>query len=54
MGATFQEIGTYFNRSHSTIMHGCNTLDKNAHNKTVQQIIIALTKKKTNDGDTNN
>ncbi len=52
MGATFQEIGTYFNRTHGTIIHGCNTLEKNASNKTVRQIIVDLTTK-TN-GDTDN
>jgi chromosomal replication initiation ATPase DnaA len=52
-GASFPEIGKYFNRHHATIIHGCKNLDKNAANKTVQQIIIDLTKPSTN-GDTNN
>jgi chromosomal replication initiation ATPase DnaA len=52
MGATFQEIGAYFNRTHGTVIHGCNTLERNASNKDVRQIIIDLTKK--TDGDPDN
>lgn len=52
MGATYQEIGAYFNRTHGTIIHGCKNLEKNARNKKVRQIIIDLTK--PTNGDTNN
>jgi chromosomal replication initiation ATPase DnaA len=51
MGATFHEIGSYFNRTHGTIIHGCNALERNANNKTVRNIIIELTK--PTNGDTN-
>ena len=51
-GASFAEIGKYFNRHHATIIHGCKNLDKHAADKTVQKIIIDLTKPTTN-GDTN-
>ena len=50
-GATFQDIGSYFNRTHGTIIHGCNALERNANNKTVRNIIIELTK--PTNGDTN-
>ena len=50
-GATFHEIGAYFNRTHGTIIHGCNALERNANDKTVRQIITDLTKPDGNTDD---
>ncbi len=52
-GASFPEIGKYFNRHHATIIHGCKNLEKHADQKPVRQIIIDLTTPVTH-GDTNN
>jgi chromosomal replication initiation ATPase DnaA len=43
-GLTFAEIGAYFNRHTSTIIHGCNKIEGLKHDKELHQIINQLIK----------
>lgn len=43
-GATFKEIGDYFDRHHATVIHGCKTLDRHANDPNVRNIISELSK----------
>jgi len=49
-GATFQEIGSYFNRHYSTVIHGCKVLDSISSDKQIRELLIKLLKY---NGDTN-
>ena len=41
-GATFHEIGSYFNRDYSTVIHGCKVLDSKSSDAQVRDIISKL------------
>ena len=41
-GATFHEIGSYFNRDYSTVIHGCKVLDSKSSDAQVRDIIRKL------------
>lgn len=51
-GATFQEIGSYFNRHYSTVIHGCKVLDSISSDSHIREQLVKLLKYKTH-GDTN-
>ena len=52
-GATFQEIGSYFNRDYSTVIYGCKVLDSKASDAKVRDTISKLSNHYQNHGDTN-
>ena len=43
LGATYMQIGAWFMRNHSTIMHGCNTIENLGNDKRVRQLVSELT-----------
>jgi chromosomal replication initiation ATPase DnaA len=50
-GATFQEVGNYFNRNHATVIYGCRRIEELAHDKEAMKILERIT---TYGGDTHN